>query len=173
MPTTILLRHRDPTLDPYTKARYHAKLQELVPGLTLPSAVEEAAQSTDADLRYQSAVRRLLELRRGDEFALAHKENAIYGFWRNLLCLKPLALALSLISLSLLAGVLLASKISTPATAETLAAVSAAVPVNWALWFAAAVDAGAVLIWLISVNQHTVRQAGNTYATALLRTLDA
>jgi hypothetical protein len=40
-PTTLLLRHRDDTIDRFTKGRYHTALERACDGLSLPSAEEE------------------------------------------------------------------------------------------------------------------------------------
>src|SRR5690606_31393015 len=90
-PTTQFLRHRDATIDPFTKARYHAKLQVICPDLSLPTKEDEQANPRRTDDVYRSATMRLLEQRRGPEYKLIQGENAHYGFRRNLLGLRPVA----------------------------------------------------------------------------------
>jgi len=84
-PTTVMLRHRDNRIDPVTKARYHAALAALCPDLTMPSAADERSAPPVAD-------------ERGPEYPMLHRENASYGFRRNMLGLKPIALAVAAIA---------------------------------------------------------------------------
>lgn len=97
-PTTVMLRHGDDRIDPVTKARYHAALATLCPDLTMPSAVDEQNAPSGADDIYRSATKRLIEMRRGPEYAMLHRENASYGFRRNMLGLKPIALVVAAIA---------------------------------------------------------------------------
>ena len=94
-PTTILLRNRDPQIDATTKQRYHLALAESTRCL-LPTADEEASNPEKADELYASAVTALSEARRGDDHKLILEELKSYGFRRNLLGLKPIALFVSL-----------------------------------------------------------------------------
>src|ERR1700731_553333 len=52
-PSTVKLRHRDTTLNPHTRARYHEVAGSLI-GKTLPSKVEENDNPLEADLIYDS-----------------------------------------------------------------------------------------------------------------------
>lgn len=46
----------------------------------------------DADIIYRSSTRRLIDLRRGQQYQMLHDENESYGFRRSLTGLKPIAL---------------------------------------------------------------------------------
>ena len=94
-PTTTLLRYSDATIDSHTKKRYHERLEALSE-VALPSLAEEQNSPTDADHRYRSATRALIEARRGPENKIVHNENASYGFRRNMLGLRPVAITISL-----------------------------------------------------------------------------
>jgi len=83
-PTTRILRHRDATLDPVTRKRYHERLRLLVPGIRIPTAKQEAEDPEAADGVYESCVSYLRQNTRGNEFALVYQENTNYGFRRNL-----------------------------------------------------------------------------------------
>jgi hypothetical protein len=93
--TTKLLRHRDISIDAPTKARYHRALGNSVPGLKMPTPADELAHPETADAVYRSVTRRLAEARRGPNFPMISYENASYGFRRNMLGLKPIAIVLA------------------------------------------------------------------------------
>ena len=157
-PSTTLLRHRDKTIEAPTKARYHKKLQELVGELVLPSADEELANPVAADVVYRSATNLLKEKRRGPKFKLLLRENALYGFRRNLLGLKRIAHSPWLAAMA--AGeILLWVRSTTP-------------PSGFAV--AVGINLGSLLTWWLVVTPDFVRgEASYDYASALLRTLDA
>jgi len=100
LPTEILLQHRDRTIEPPTKHAYHAALQKLAPDFRLPTADEETRDPAAADEIYRAVVRRLIDLRRGPKYKLIHNDNIAYGFWRNLLGMKGLALILAVLSVA-------------------------------------------------------------------------
>ena len=166
-PTSILLRHRDDRLDALTKARYHSQLSRLV-GLSMPSAADEQVDPERADATYRSATKWLIEARRGDAYSLLHKENAAYGFRRNLYGLRNLALMLGGLLL-LLAVAVMAEKTSGPFDPQSiLNAVKA--ERGWAT--AAVLDLAYLAFFWFVVTPRYVFQSGTDYATALLRTLD-
>src|SRR5712691_10712930 len=82
-PTTQLLRHRDTTLDPVTKRRYHAFLGAKIKE-QFPEREKELSDAKGADDLYQSGVRWLKAKTHGDT-NLLFKENIAYGFRRNAL----------------------------------------------------------------------------------------
>src|SRR5207302_5823609 len=95
IPTTAWLRHRDDNLDSITKARYHRFLESRIDGLKIPSAESETNDPAAADKAYASAVKWLLEYtRNAKSFPLVFNENVYYGFRRNTLAAKPVALYL-------------------------------------------------------------------------------
>jgi hypothetical protein len=100
MPTTIALRHRDNFFDSVTKRRYHDAIARGT-GIALPSPDAEAKDPRAADDSYVAATRRVRELTRGDNkaFALLRKENAAYGFHRNMLGVRWIGIAAALIAL--------------------------------------------------------------------------
>ena len=97
-PTTILLRHTS-ELDIHTRHRYHAFLAAALPTLAFPTAEQEAANPADATAVYDSAIVWLKELASGKEFSMVDRENAQYGFRRNLRGLKPVGIILCLLTL--------------------------------------------------------------------------
>lgn len=97
-PTTLWLRHRDTNLDPVTKQRYYAFLTKNVPGWSMPTPSEEAADPASADGYYTSAVTWLLEHTRDKgQYPLVFEENINYGFHRNMLALRPIAVTINLV----------------------------------------------------------------------------
>ena len=168
-PTTVMLRHRDRRVDPVTKARYHAALAALCPDLTMPSANDEQNASAGADDTYRSGAKRLIEMRRGPEYAMLHRENASYGFRRNMLGLKPIALAVAAI-----AGLVTALGWWTVLwPAPTWQSIHVSMVTYPYLPVLVAFDAGYFLLWAAMINEGFVRQAAQEYAEALFRTLDS
>src|SRR6185437_4030477 len=53
-PSIAILRHSDPRIDPITKARYHARLIELVLNTSAPTPESEEADPTAADACYSA-----------------------------------------------------------------------------------------------------------------------
>lgn len=174
-PTTIWLRHREENLPPPVLARYHTFFARNVPLFVAPSPEQERADPKAADAMYASAVKWLQERCRGKAYPLVEKENAEYGFRRNLRGLKPIGVAACLAALliSVLAvvwrydSILPAmSNFSMPAL---LAALSAIKP---AAIGAICVDLAALAAWFAIVRDEWVRDAGDQFARALLSCCD-
>ncbi|MFL9869534.1 hypothetical protein PQR67_35640 [Paraburkholderia fungorum] len=159
MPSLQLIRHSDPLLDAHTKARYHACLQSKAK-VKFPSASEEAADPIDADERYSSALKWLLQHTRDKKrFPLLSAENATYGFRRNgygvrwigfTICVAAASWSLGAAALHADVSVLLS--LVEPRTAIQLVL---------CLVFA--------LVWLVYFREPMVRDAAFTYAHELLR----
>jgi hypothetical protein len=99
-PTTVMLRYSARQLPEQQKMRYHAFLKRAVHGIKLPSLKEESSNPTKADEAYEAAVAWLLTRTRDKKpFALIFEENMNYGFRRNLLGMKPIALLVGFSSL--------------------------------------------------------------------------
>jgi hypothetical protein len=94
-PTTRALRWRDSTSAAATE-RLHARVSAAV-GQSLPTQHEEAGDPEDADRRYQEVIAALRELTRDHkQFPLIFEELAEYGFRRNTLGLRPIAITTAL-----------------------------------------------------------------------------
>lgn len=155
VPTTAWLRHRDGRLDSHTKQRYHAFLAANVPNLAMPSGQEEASNPAVADAHYGSAVKWLLEhTRNAKSYPLVFEENVAYGFRRNMVAAKPIALAFLLGTTAISALVTLPLAKS----GQWSDSLSAA-------WIAIVVAVG---LWLFMVNKTWVKDASDGYARALL-----
>jgi hypothetical protein len=165
-PSEIVLRFRDGTIEMPTKRAYHAALQDLAPDFQLPDASAEAQDPEAADDIYRAVIRRLIDLRRGPKYPLILNDNIAYGFWRNLLGMKGVALAL----------------VGCASAAIVATRIAQATPSNAPLW-AAARDTPAtqvaaialVILWaaflLIIVRPPRVWDAGVAYAERLLASL--
>ena len=159
-PTTTWLRHRDDHLDEHTKARYCEFLGSNVRDWRGPTVEEERADPTEADARYETAVRWLLEYTRDRKrFPLVFKENVSYGFRRNLYGLQAIGLIVAIVCT--IANVV-ALYIGAGDGGSTSAAGAAALGVSFA----------AIVGWLFVVKPAWVRDAGDAYAKALLAACD-
>lgn len=167
-PTTIFLRHRDPTVDRTTKARYHQAISELCGGLVFPSEDAEAQAPQRADEIYRSATKKLIESRRDPKYGLVHSENASYGFRRNLYGMRPLIIVISIACLFFTLGAiwLLGSGSPAPVTFVKSALT------HRELTACAAIDLAYLFFCLWIVREEFVHQGARDYALALLRTLD-
>lgn len=84
MPTTIVLRYSDNTLDRTTKKRYHEKLNEKVNEVHLP--IDEKDETPASDEQYISAMNWLRNYANShrDTEPRVYQELKEYNFWRNL-----------------------------------------------------------------------------------------
>ena len=161
-PTTVLLRHRDSTLDATTKQRFHALLGARMPGIHLPLVEDEARSPEAADDVYASAIAWLRERTRDSKkFPLVLAENIGYGFRRNTFGIRGSALWVALGTLALnIVGV-----VST--IGLNLSQVSA--PRTLAIIFAVAL----LVFWIGLVRESWVKEAAFAYAHRLLATCDS
>jgi len=164
-PTTQILRHVDTTLDVHTKSRYHQFLASRI-GVVFPTKADEQASPAAADAAYEAGTKWLLEETRDAKlFPLLLKENISYGFWRNLLGLKPVALVLSAVAVSwvfLHEGVISRQGL-TPSALLTVSSVAVFALLAIGGW-------SAFLVGI--VTKKTVRQHAFSYADMLCRSCD-
>lgn len=168
-PSTILLRHRDSTLDAHTKGRYHAALSKLVP-ISMPSEQQEIADPESADAVYRSATNHLIELRRDKEYRLIHDANAEYGFRRNILGMRRWGICVSA-GTAVLLGLMWAMPLQLEGT--TLARLLDDLRIRWKLYALFIANVGALFFWAFYVRKAWVRQSAFDYALALFRTLES
>jgi hypothetical protein len=160
MPTTCWLRHTDSNLDPVTKARYHAYLAKSVQGFSAMTQSQEQHRPDMADNMYRSGVKWLLENRRDTtKYPLVLKENAEYGFRRNMLGGKWFAITLCLLPLVGAYAWDFYKGVGAQFDTDHVAAI---------------VVAGVtVMAWLFFVTKEWVKDASHAYARALLATCEA
>ena len=100
-PTTLKFRHAGHWIP--TLARYHGFLRQNVPHWEAPTPADENTSSAKADGAYASAVMWLKEKTRKG-FPLVDKENAQYGFRRNLFGMRPIGVVVCVLCSNRLAG---------------------------------------------------------------------
>ena len=168
--TTVLLRHSDNYFDSFTKKRYFGELQKICGnGFVLPTPEEEIKNPSLADQKYRSATKALMEQRRGKDHHLVHKENAQYGFWRNLLGLKALAMSLTTVSFFISLLVLITT---IPSQLDNFTAFESHFKQEWLVYLVCIGNLIYLFCIWIYVNALRVLEASNNYAAALFRTLD-
>lgn len=164
MPTTLILRHNDTFLDSLSKARYHGEIKAKL-GIALPSAAEESADPVAADDAYIGATRQLRELTRGSAHALLLKENIAYGFHRNMLAMRSIGFATSMLGAAF--GLVLSKVIQLKPLALDIS--NLAEP-GLAGGISLTVSLALIFAWL-NVNESVVRRMGNVYAERLFECL--
>ncbi len=97
-PTTRMLRHRD-TPDITALMHQHRQLEQLIPGLKLPTPEDEKTKPLEADQVYEKCIEFLrVQTRDRKKFPLVFEENCNYGFRRNLWGMRPLGIVISILS---------------------------------------------------------------------------
>jgi hypothetical protein len=159
-PSVAMLRHRDPTLVPALKARYHSKLAKAIKR-PLPTPTEEATDPAAADELYEAANAWLLaRSREQDKFQSLFADNITYGFRRNLLGLRLWVFACCVIALFAIALAYFTPILFPAGLTTTTAILATGIVLTYALLFAAV------------VNRAWVRRAAVAYAMRLLETVD-
>jgi hypothetical protein len=169
-PTTQLLRHRDGAIDSVTKRRYHAFLAAKI-NTAFPDADQERTDPAAADEVYQSGARWLLDHTRpdaGKQFDLLFRENISYGFRRNALGVKLLAVP---IAIACILWVPAKERIIFPAGGSWFDWVALA-GLSPAAIATVAVSGVMLLSWALFFTKTSLRTSAVTYAQALLRTCD-
>jgi hypothetical protein len=155
LPTTKMLRHRHPRNAAQFERR-RERLEDLY-RKKLPTRSEEAAHPDRADDTYVDATR-ILVIRVNEQradFPRVHEENISYGFARNLLGLKPIAIIVILLAVIVDGVVIL--KDGNEVVAVSILALHLAL----------------LVFWVLFVKPSWVLQAGQTYAERLFETLDS
>ncbi|MGN9811993.1 hypothetical protein ACTMSW_21875 [Micromonospora sp. BQ11] len=154
MPTTKLLRFREAQNSVMLQRRRQAL--EALFSAPLPTRRQEAANPQKADEAYIAATRCLIThvRSRPGQFPLIDHENATYGFARNLLGVKPLALVVLTASVAADAAIYLRDGLTGP------------------LVVVGGLHLALVAVWFFFIRPAWVRQAAETYAERLLEALD-
>lgn len=168
-PTTQLLRHRDSIVDSVTKRRYHSFLAAKI-NAAFPDAEQEKADPAKADEAYQSGARWLLDHTRpdaGKQFDLLFRDNVTYGFRRNALGVRPLAMVLAV-------GCLFwtLAKEQVIGGGGKIFDWSALTQLSPAGIASLAVSAVMLLVWVFFFTKTSLRTSAFTFAQTLLRTCD-
>lgn len=134
-PTTRFLRHSDQEYNSVTRQRIHGKLREL--DLHVPTREEETQNPHSADEHYgactQDLIRRTRDMSR---FPLVFKGLTEYGFRRNLLGLKPLALPITSVALLVCGWEVVRTwqLIDPPSVAILATVLTSILLVSWVVW---------------------------------------
>lgn len=162
MPTVQMLRHRNSRIDRITKAGHHAYLSQKL-GIAYPTVDDEVADPDAADHAYAAGSRWLLEATRDTKrFGLLFEENITYGYRRNALGLKRLALA---ICVTAIAWVLVSERVVTARGVDATMLTQLPLGALGSL----AISASMMVIWLTYFTKASVRSAAFAYADALSR----
>jgi len=169
-PSTQILRHCDSLIDSVTKRRYHAFLAAKI-NSPFPDAEQEKHDPGKADETYQSGALWLLDHTRpdpGKQFDLLFRDNIAYGFRRNALGVKPLAITLAAVCLlwaSLKEHVLFGASgkfFDWAALMQLSPAAIASLTVSGVM----------LLVWIFFFTTTSLRTSAFSFAQTLLRTCD-
>jgi hypothetical protein len=153
LPTTRMLRFREPHRGVTLERRRSALAA--IHGSPLPTRRQEGADPVGADHVYVAATRSLIGVVRAHpgQFPLVEQENAAYGFARNMLGVKPIALPIVVLSLV----IDIAAALTQPL-----------IPVL----IVGSIHLALASVWLAFVRPGWVKQAANDYAERLFQILD-
>ena len=168
-PTTQLLRHRDGVIDSVSKRRYHLFLAAKI-NTPFPDAEQEKSDPVKADEAYVSAGRWLLDHTRPDaekQFDLLFRDNITYGFRRNALGVRPLAI---LICIACLVWVLIKEHVFF--AGERIVDWHMLSQLSPTAFISLAVSGVMLLIWTFFFTKISVRTSAFSFAESLLRTCD-
>ncbi|MCL1825999.1 MAG: hypothetical protein FWG26_08720 [Betaproteobacteria bacterium] len=161
-PTTQLLLRSTSSLDNLTLERYRQFLETRISGLRFLDAEVESANLKSAVEVCESSVKWLREKTRDTKmFPLIFSENTNYGFRRNLLGVKPIALVLSIVSLLAVSCY------------AWIGSGGDVLKVSVQSWLAGAVSFVGLFFWIFVVTPGFVRTTAFAYATALLAACDS
>jgi hypothetical protein len=168
-PTTQLLRHRDNAIDSVTKRRYHSFLAAKI-NAVFPDAEQERSEPAAADEVYQSGARWLLDHTRpdaGKQFDLLFRENISYGFRRNALGVRPLAIVIAFGCL--LWALAKERNLFGTGSAFDLSALTRLSPTATA---SLTLSTAMLLVWVFFFTKKSLRTSAFSFAQTLLRTCD-
>ncbi|WP_060613391.1 MULTISPECIES: hypothetical protein [Pseudomonas] len=163
-PSTQVLRHRDGTFELGELRGYHGKLATLM-GKSFPSSADETSDPQGADAVYAEACGMLRGATRDTKkFNLLFKDNISYGFRRNALGLRNIAVASCIASLLWVAirqgPSMWISRYQAATTPESFFLVSEVTAIGASLVM--------LLIWTTFITEKSVQAAAFSYARMLV-----
>jgi len=161
VPSIFMFRRNDPTIDAGSKDRYREFLSGKL-GVAAPSSAEEIADQAAADSFYgQCGVWLRQNTRDTKKFPILFGENVTYGFRRNLLGVKTLALCLNAIVVAVCTFILwrMSWDIDTPLSNKTTVVL--------------VVAAAHAAYMLLAVNRSAVWDASRAYGRELILTCES
>lgn len=174
MPTTIILRHQDRTLNNQEKKRYHNFLNQNVPGMEgkFPTKLDEQNRPYFADDMYDSSISWLREQRRDKEkYNLVYEELIQYGFRRNLASVKPYGIAVCIMSL---AFIITSFIFDSGSISTNINEIPALIEQNITTYHIASLllTLTALCCWITIIGEQWVKDAAYDYAVRLVRSID-
>lgn len=164
-PTTQFLRHRDSTLSSVKKEKIHELLAQKSE-ISLPSLSQENTDPDQADQKYDEAVTWLRNNTRGDEYKILLNENIAYGFFRNSLGLKWVAIILCVLILVIL---FILFKVHYPYENYGLnEMVEFSKTVKLAFWLTLGLSIVMPFYWIFFITKKSMRANAEIYARTLL-----
>lgn len=161
-PTTLMLLRATSNLDHVTIDRYRKVLESNISGLKFLDPTDEESDRPRAAAICESAVKWLREATRDSKkFALIFAENTNYGFRRNLLGVKPLAIVMCVLTLFVTA---VQAWLTSNGNFSAITAQS---------WGSVVVAYIGIIVWGGVVNVEFVKTTAFAYATALLAACDS
>ncbi|MRW91176.1 hypothetical protein GJ699_14365 [Duganella sp. FT80W] len=163
-PTTVLLRHRDSTIDSLTKKQYHLAIGQGI-SRAAPSPALEDKSPEQADTFYRAGSAWLISKTQDTKkHALVFKENKHYGFQRNMRGLKWIGIVISCATMAISAVHFYLQTDMSGSVRQILSSVSIqqAMPIT--------ISAIMLVCWIFLVTERSVRRAGFAYADRLIRT---
>ncbi len=159
-PAVRTLRHRHSTFTASSLGRYHAKLQELLPEVRLPTREDERANPRASDETYEACVQYLRAATRdATEFPMVFKENVSYGFRRNLWGMKPFGMIVAAVGIGMCA-----LRLRSTSGADELARAVAVVGTCFNLALLAC--------WTLWITRNFVRVPGTAYGERLVESCE-
>lgn len=163
LPTTELMRHSDNSLNKVKKYKVHELLTQKSP-FTMPSPQEETADPNMADNVYSETMTWLRGKTRDEKLLL--NENITYGFMRNSLGLKWIALSICLISLLLLVVLFFLNYEGSLKDFHQL--IIFIKKIKMALWLTLLTSLLMPLYWSLIINKSNLRRSAINYAKTLI-----
>jgi hypothetical protein len=160
-PSTIMLRHRDNTIDAATKLRYHRYLRTNIEGLELPTPEEELNNPDFYEDQYSSAIKWLLEKTRDkNKYDLLFQDNINFGFSRNMFGVKYMGIVFCF----------LAILININGIYQTYNFNLAEIELK--IWLSNLISLIFLLLWVFFVKESWVKNSAVAYARTLLSTCE-
>ncbi len=157
MPTTAMMRYRDPRVNAQTKTVYRERLRCLGSSFPIPDEEAERNDPARADTLITAAMDEIRRRAKAAGVRSVHRENVNYGAARNAYGLKPFGLAACAVAILILALSVAMRGGFSPS------------PLELSLVMAVAVIAG---VWIFGCTPTMVRHHGEAYALALFEAID-
>lgn len=163
LPTTQLLRFSDNTIDDIEKMEVHRILRENL-GVNLPSKEEELKDRYTADNKYNVAINKVRELTRDDHILL--NDNIYYGFMRNSLGIKNMALIFCVLTWLILAVLFYIHYPFDKYNIDLILEFSTSIRLS--LWIALLSSVVMPIYWCFVITKKSVRNSAFRYARRVL-----